>query len=72
MKTHRLLTGLSAFLMCIAITFGMSRGTFTYKSSNRQIEVVLESQDAETVSAVLSLLTLLIGCAQRRNEQPPL
>ncbi len=67
MKIHRVLTGLSISLMCVAIFFGMFRGTLTYKSNNREVLLVVESQDAETVSAILGLVTMLLGCSQRKD-----
>ncbi|HBL10175.1 MAG TPA: hypothetical protein DD379_01830 [Cyanobacteria bacterium UBA11162] len=55
---------IAVFFILFAVACGMTKGSFTYKSSNREVMFEVQAQDVETVSAILGFLSVLIGAAK--------
>ncbi len=49
------------FFISLAIMFGLTKGTFTYKDPQREVAIAIQSQDAETLSSALALITYLVS-----------
>lgn len=51
----------AASFLVITVALATAQGTFTYKSSNREIIYEVQAGKVEIVTAILSFISLLVG-----------